>query len=223
LEASPTGINAGESPALELDSLRRDYGERTALRGVSLKLERGQSLAVVGPNGAGKTTLLRVLAGLLRPTDGRVRVLGCDLPKETWRLRGHVGWLGHEPLLYRDLSPRENLRFSARLHGLDRDASEARIGTLLDQVGLGRRGDDRVRDFSAGMLQRAAVARAVLHEPALLLLDEPLSHLDSDARKEIAPLIAAGERRSRVLVTHDDSEATGADHILRLGHNGAPA
>ena len=104
--------------AVRLVGLRRDYGDRTALDGVGLELGAGESLVVLGPNGAGKSTLLRVLATLLRPSGGEVDVLGCSLPREAWKLRGRIGYLGHEPLLYRDLSGRENLRFHARLHGI---------------------------------------------------------------------------------------------------------
>jgi heme exporter protein A len=205
------------APAIQLDELVRDYGDRPVLKGVSVSLAPGETLAVLGPNGAGKTTLLRILAGLLRPTGGTARVLGCELPLETWKLRGRVGWLGHEPLLYRDLSARENLAFAARLHGIDPDAAEARIGKLLEVVGLARRGSDRVRDYSRGMVQRAAICRAVLHEPDLLLLDEPLSHLDVDARERVGELIGASPGRTRVLVTHEPASAEAeADHILRL-------
>ncbi len=209
-------------PAIELRGLRREFGERVALREVTLAVAPGETLAVQGPNGSGKTTLLRVLAGLLRPSAGEVRVLGCELPREGWRLRGHVGWLGHDALLYRDLSARENLRFAAALHGLDPDPAEQRIGSLLDAVGLARRGDDRVRDYSRGMVQRAAVCRAILHEPGLLLLDEPLSHLDAEARELVEPLIGGSPERTRVLVTHEADGAASADALLRLGADGRP-
>src|SRR4051795_9530832 len=141
-------------PAIELRRLRRDFGGRTALGAISARLEVGENLAVLGPNGSGKSTLLRILAGLLRPSGGEVTVLGCALPKETHLLRGRVGYLGHAPLLYRDLSPRENLGLAAVLHGLDPAASEARIEQLLDAVGMSIRGGDRVAELSAGMKQR---------------------------------------------------------------------
>ena len=147
--------------AIELDGLERRYGERVALAGVSVRVESGQTLAVLGGNGAGKTTLLRVLAGLLRPHGGKARVLGAELPGERWRLPGRVGYLGHEPLLYRELSARENLDYHARLH----QADPARVTALLEAVGMERRADDPVRDLSRGMVQRVAVARAVLHDP----------------------------------------------------------
>ncbi|MBM3667972.1 MAG: ABC transporter ATP-binding protein [Actinobacteria bacterium] len=204
-------------PAIVLRGLRRDYGERPALAGVDLELQAGRTLAVLGPNGSGKTTLLRVLAGLLRPSAGEASVLGCPLPRETWRLRGRVGYLGHRPLLYRDLSPRENLRLAGRLHGLERDGCEARIETLLEAVGMQRRGDDRVAELSAGMAQRVAACGAVLHEPELLLLDEPDSHLDAAARDSVGALIGPGGDRTRVLVSHERERALAeADEALEL-------
>ena len=145
---------------------------------------------MLGPNGAGKTTLLRVLATLLRPTAGEVSVLGCALPREAWKARGRIGYLGHEPLLYRDLTGAENLRFQARLHGLGGEAAE-RIAELLEQVGMSRRAGELVRNLSAGMVQRLAVCRAVLHEPELLLLDEPRSHLDPEAAAMVEPLLGS--------------------------------
>ena len=199
--------------AIELDGLQRRYGERVALDGVSMRVEAGQTLAVLGGNGAGKTTLLRVLAGLLRPHGGHARVLDADLPQERWKLPGRVGYLGHEPLLYRDLTGRENLRYHARLHGVP----EARVTTVLGQVGMERRADDPVRELSRGMVQRIAAARAVLHEPPLLLLDEPRANLDPAAAELLEPLIGRPSGRTRVLVSHDVSGALAeADVVLRL-------
>jgi heme exporter protein A len=215
LESPAAGARA--EPALALNRLRRDFGDRTALGGVSFRLDPGESLAVLGPNGSGKSTLLRVLAGLLRPSSGDVSVLGCTLPKETHRLRGRVGYLGHEPLLYRDLSPRENLELAAALNGLDPAESTARIERLLGDVGMARRAGDRVAELSAGMKQRVDICRAVLHEPELLLLDEPDAHLDSEARRLVEPLIGPGTGPTRVVVSHDREAATaGADAVLEL-------
>jgi heme exporter protein A len=199
--------------AIELDGLERRYGERVALAGVSARVEAGQTLAVLGGNGAGKTTLLRVLAGLLRPHGGAVRVLDADLPAERWKLPGRVGYLGHDPLLYRDLTGRENLRYHARLHGVP----ETRVDAVLGQVGMERRADDPIRELSRGMVQRVAVARAVLHEPPLLLLDEPRANLDPAAAELLEPLIGRGSGRTRVLVSHDVAGALAeADVVLRL-------
>ena len=215
-EAGPAGRVM--EPAIELSGLQRDFGDRTALAGVDLRAEPGASIAVLGPNGSGKSTLLRILAGLLRPSGGQVSVLGCDLPGETHRLRGRVGYLGHEPLLYRDLSPLENLELVAALHGIDPRRAGPRIEALLDTVGMSARAHDRVAELSAGMKQRIDICRAVLHEPELLLLDEPDAHLDPEARRRLAPLIAAGDGRTRVVVSHDrDAAAEGADFTLELG------
>jgi heme exporter protein A len=200
------------APAIELDGLTRRYGERVALDGVTLSVPAGATLVVFGPNGAGKSTLLRVLATLLRPHAGSARVLGRALPGEGWAVRGRVGLLAHEPLLYGDLTARENLRFHARLHGVARGRAEA----LLEQVGLAARADEKVHTFSRGMVQRLAVCRAVLHEPELLLLDEPRAHLDPAAAALVEPLIGAGDGRTRVVTSHDPSGGL-AEADLALG------
>jgi heme exporter protein A len=211
-------MNDSSQTALRLVGLRRDYGDRTALEGVGLELGAGDSLVVLGPNGAGKSTLLRVLATLLRPSGGEISVLGCSLPREAWKLRGRIGYLGHEPLLYRDLSGRENLRFHARLHGSGGAEAEARIAALLSAVEMERRADERVAELSAGMRQRLAICRCVLHEPELLLLDEPDSNLDAEGRELARALIGPGQGRTRVVVTHDpDRHLPEADQVLRLG------
>jgi heme ABC exporter ATP-binding subunit CcmA len=211
---------AGEHVAATAGRLRRDYGERVALRDVSFSLSDGETLAVLGPNGAGKTTLLRVLATLLRPSAGAVAVLGCELPRRAWLARGRIGYVGHEPLLYRDLSVAENLRFHARLHGLG-PAGVARGAELLERAGMAARADERARNLSAGMAQRVAICRALVHEPELLLLDEPLAHLDPEGAALVEPLIAAGPGRARVIVTHDVvGGLAGADRVLALSPGG---
>jgi heme exporter protein A len=184
---------------IALESVERRFGERVALSDVTVHVEKGQTLVVFGPNGAGKTTLLRVLAGLLRPHAGSATVLGAELPGESWKLRGKVGYLAHEPLLYRDLTPRENLRFHARLHAV----GESRIDDVLDAVGMSERADDELTELSRGMVQRVAVARAVLHDPPLLLLDEPWAGLDPAAVELLEPVIGRTSGRTRVVVTHD--------------------
>jgi heme exporter protein A len=196
-----------------VDGLTRRYGDRVALSKISFSLPEGHTLVVLGPNGAGKTTLLKVLATLLRPHAGSVRVLGSELPAEAWKVRGRVGYLGHEPLLYKSMSARENLAFNAKLHGV----ADARIDELLDAVGLARRANDRIEEFSRGMRQRLAAARAVLHDPPLLLLDEPLSAIDPGAVALLEPLIGRSSGRTRVLVTHDVERGKAeADQVLAL-------
>ena len=199
--------------ALQVEGLARHFGEREALSEVSLSLAEGQTLVVFGPNGAGKTTLLRVLATLLRPHAGSVRVLGSELPAQSWAVRGRVGLLAHEPMLYRELTARENLRFHARLHGV----GEARVEELLEALAMSRRASEPLRMLSRGMVQRVAVARAVLHNPELLLLDEPRSNLDPAAVDLVEPLIGAGSSHTRVICSHDPSGGLAeADVVLGL-------
>ena len=208
--------------AIELSDLGRAYGERVALSGVTVSVPVGSTLAVFGANGAGKTTLLRILATLLRPHHGEARVLGRSLPGEGWAVRGRVGLLGHDPLLYRDLTARENLRFHARLHGVAGRGGAAaraaeRIEGLLGTVGMTRRADDPVHTLSRGMAQRVAVCRAVLHEPDLLLLDEPLANLDPGAAEAVEGLIGPGSGRTRVVISHDVAHGLAeADVVLGL-------
>jgi heme exporter protein A len=203
---------------IELRGLTRRYGEREALHEVSLSLEAGQTLVVFGPNGAGKTTLLRVLATLLRPHAGDVQVLDRSLPREGWAVRGRIGLLGHEPLLYRELSAQENLAYHARLHGI----AEERIAKVLKAVGMERRRDEPIGELSRGMVQRIAVARAVLHEPQLLLLDEPYANLDPAARALVEPLIGRQSECTRVVCSHDPAGGLAeADVVLGLREGAA--
>ena len=200
-------------PAIELRGLTRRFGERTALTEVSVQVPRGATLAVLGRNGAGKSTLLRILATLLRPHSGSVSVLGEPLPRAAYKVRPRVGLLAHEPLLYRDLTGRENLDYHARLHSV----APARVQELIEAVGMGARADDPVRSLSQGMVQRLAVCRAVLHDPDVLLLDEPRANLDPQAAALLERLIGASNGRTRVITSHDPRAAVAeADLVLGL-------
>jgi heme exporter protein A len=208
-----------QPPAIELRGLTRHFGERTVLRDVSVRVPAGATLAVLGHNGAGKSTLLRILATLLRPQGGEVTVLGESLPNRAFAVRGRLGLLAHEPLLYRDLSGRENLQYHARLHG----ATPERVESVLVAVGMERRAEEPVRTLSRGMVQRLAVCRAVLHEPKLLLLDEPKANLDPAASDLVEPLIGRAAGLTRVLTSHDPQAALAeADVVLGL-KQGRPA
>ena len=202
-----------DTPAIELRSVARYFGERIALRDVSFSVPAGATLAVLGRNGAGKSTLLRVLATLLRQHAGEVQILGEPLPRRGFAVRGRLGLLAHEPLLYRDLSGRENLRYHARLFGVGGD----RVEELLAAVGMERRADDPVRLLSRGMVQRLAVCRAVLHDPEVLLLDEARANLDPGAGELVEPLLGRPSGRTRVITSHDPSAALAeADSALGL-------
>jgi heme exporter protein A len=201
------------APGIELRGLTRRFGERTVLSGLTVEVRAGTTLAVLGRNGAGKSTLLRILATLLRPHGGEVSVLGESLPRRAFAARGKLGYLGHDPLLYRDLSGRENLQYHARLHRV----SAQRVDELLGAVDMGARADDPVRALSQGMVQRLAVCRAVLHRPQLLLLDEPLANLDPGAGALVEPLIGRRSGATRVLTSHDpDAALREADLVLGL-------
>jgi heme exporter protein A len=183
------------------------------LRDVSLDVPAGSTLAVLGRNGAGKSTLLRILATLLRPHAGEVRVFGEALPRRGFAVRGRLGLLAHDPLLYRDLSGRENLGYHARLHGVRAD----RVEEVLEAVGMRGRADEPVRLLSRGLVQRLAVCRTVLHSPSLLLLDEPLANLDPAATELVSPLIGRECGATRILTSHDPQAALAeADLVLGL-------
>ncbi len=202
-----------EPPAIECRGLARYFGERTALREVTLEVPAGASLAVLGRNGAGKSTLLRILASLLRPHAGEVLIFGEPLPRRAWAVRARVGLLGHEPLLYRELTGRENLEYHARLHRV----GVQRVTEVLAAVDMGWRAEDPVRLLSRGMVQRLAIARAVLHRPQLLLLDEPRANLDPGASELVEPLIGRAAGVTRVLTSHEPRAALAeADLVLAL-------
>ncbi|MGH2856893.1 MAG: ABC transporter ATP-binding protein [Solirubrobacteraceae bacterium] len=208
-----------ELPAIELRGLARFFGERTALRDVSLTVPAGATLAVLGRNGAGKSTLLRILASLLRPHAGDVLVFGEALPRRAFAVRARVGLLGHEPLLYRELTGRENLRYHARLHRV----GDERVEEVLALTQMERRADEPVRLLSRGLVQRLAVCRAVLHGPELLLLDEPRANLDPAAGELVESLIGRASGATRVLTSHDPAAALAeADLVLAL-RDGRPA
>ena len=177
--------NRHTTPAVRLRGLERRLGNVPVLRGVDLAIARGEAVALFGANGAGKSTLLRTLAGLLRPDAGEALVLGQRLPAGS-ALRRRVGYLGHDSFLYRDLDARENLGFHGRLFGVH---DPARVEQWIARVGLARVATRRVATFSRGMLQRLALARALLHRPELLLLDEPTTGLDAEGTAMFADLL----------------------------------
>ncbi|MDZ4257923.1 MAG: heme ABC exporter ATP-binding protein CcmA [Gemmatimonadales bacterium] len=192
-------------PLLQATSLVRRFGSVTALAGVSLTVDAGEVVLLLGPNGAGKTTLLRCLSGLARPLRGTVQLGGADVHADP-SARAGFGFLSHNALVYEDLTPRENLRFAAALQGLH-DA-EVRISEALERANLTDRADTLVRGFSRGMLQRLALARATLHQPALLLLDEPFTGLDVTAATVLRERLMAEREAGTaiVCVTHDPAE-----------------
>lgn len=195
------------------------FGDRRAVDRVDVALEAGECLAVLGPNGAGKSTLLRMIATLMRSEEGTLSVCGEALPAGAARARAQLGYLGHDPLVYLDLTARQNLELYADLYGLS-DVRE-RIDAGLDRVGLLARSFDPVRTFSRGMAQRLGLARALLHEPRLLLLDEPYAGLDAAGARLLDGVLGdLGATRGAVMVTHEVERGValaGRVLVLRAG------
>jgi heme exporter protein A len=192
---------------ITVKKLVKRFGLKTVLRGVDFDVQPGEFVALLGPNGAGKTTFLRILASLSRPSLGEVNIAGYKLPHEAAQVRARLGVVSHLPLLYGDLSAEENLRFYARMYNIAN--AESRITEVLDMVGLEARRRDLVRTFSRGMQQRLAIGRAVLHDPDVVLFDEPYTGLDQDASSMLDDVLktVAAKGRTVVMTSHDLARA----------------
>lgn len=205
--------------AVEAQGLKKSYGLKPILRGIDFALQQGQRMALLGANGAGKTTILRILAGLSRPSAGIVRVTGIDLLRDTQRVRQRVGLVAHQPYLYDELTVVENLLFFARLYAVER--AQERVRELVERLGLEKRARERVSSLSRGQVQRVAWARALVHDPHLLLLDEPDTGLDQEGQRLITDLLAEHRTRggSVIFTTHQLEQAlTLSDSIVMLRH-----
>ena len=187
--------------------LVKRFGLKAVLRGLDFEVQPGEFVALLGPNGAGKTTFLRILASLSRPSLGEVSVAGYRLPNEAAAVRARLGVVSHLPLLYGDLTAEENLRFYGRMYGIA--DLEQRITAVLEMVGLDARRRDLVRTFSRGMQQRLAIGRAVLHDPDVMLFDEPYTGLDQDASSMLDEVLktVAAKGRTVVMTSHDLARA----------------
>ena len=188
---------------IEVRKLVKRFGLKTVLRGLNFHVEPGEFVALLGPNGAGKTTFLRILASLSRPTLGDVRISGYHLPAQAAAVRSRLGVVSHQPLLYGDLTAEENLQFYGRMYGVPE--LPRRIDQVLELVGLAPRRRDLVRTFSRGMQQRLAIGRAVLHDPQVLLFDEPHTGLDQEASAMLDGVLrqVAGRGRTVLMTSHD--------------------
>jgi heme exporter protein A len=202
------------APAIEVKNLVKTFGAFYALREISLNISTGECLTIFGPNGAGKTTFLRILSAISRPSSGEILFDGKPLQEAVFSIRRRLGVIAHQSFLYDDLTAEENLLFYARLYDVSRPAD--RIREILNEVGLRERARDRVRTYSRGMQQRLTIARAMLHDPALLFLDEPYTGLDQHAASMLTTWLSKlrSERRTILLVTHDlEQGLTLADRV----------
>ena len=192
---------------IEVRKLVKRFGLKAVLRGVDFAVKPGEFVALLGPNGAGKTTFLRILASLSRPSTGEVTVAGNKLPHEAAQVRARLGVVSHLPLLYPDLTAEENLQFYARMYGIIDHAP--RITEVLEMIGLENRRKDLVRTFSRGMQQRLAIGRAVIHDPEVMLFDEPYTGLDQDASEMLDEVLrsVAAQGRTVVMTSHDLARA----------------
>jgi heme exporter protein A len=192
---------------IEVNKLIKRFGMKAVLRGLDFNVQPGEFVALLGPNGAGKTTFLRILSSLSRPSLGMVKVAGYRLPHQAAQVRARLGVVSHMPLLYGDLTAEENLEFYARMYGII--DSQSRITDVLNMVGLESRRKDLVRTFSRGMQQRLAIGRAVLHDPEVMLFDEPYTGLDQDASSMLDEVLksVAAQGRTVVMTSHDLARA----------------
>lgn len=204
-------------PIIEVSKLTKVYGYFPVLKQVDLSIERGNFVALLGPNGSGKSTLLKLISSLTKPTSGEIFVGGWQIPTEAAAVRAQIGMVSHKVLLYENLTARENLEFFAQLYNLHPNEQGSRINSLLQEVGLGKRADSLVRTFSRGMQQRLSIARALLHEPHVLLFDEPYTGLDQDAAAVLDGLLknAHAQGHTIVMATHQlERAARLADRLV---------
>lgn len=192
-----------QNAIIEVSHLVKRFGPKVVLRNLDFQVGSGEFVALLGPNGAGKTTFLRILASLSSPSMGQVRIAGQELPRQAAGVRRRLGVVSHLPLLYGDLTAEENLLFFGRMYAVD--GLDGRIAQVLETVGLTQRRRDLVRTFSRGMQQRLAIARAVLHDPEVLLLDEPHTGLDQDACEMLDAVLQreSANGRTVVMTSHD--------------------
>ncbi len=185
---------------IEVQNLVKAFGMLPVLKKLNLNIERGQFVGLLGPNGSGKSTLLRLLAGLSKPSGGSIRIGGWDMPDEAAAVRAQIGMVSHKALLYENLTARENLEFFAKLYNLEQETLHDHIDELLRRVDLYKRSHSQVRTFSRGMQQRLSIARALLHRPDVLLLDEPYTGLDQDAGGILDGLLRDAQQSGHTII-----------------------
>jgi ABC-2 type transport system ATP-binding protein/heme exporter protein A len=194
---------------ISITGLSKSFGRRKALNNINLDIRKGEFVAIFGPNGAGKTTLLKIMSTIINPSRGTVLVNGIDVKKHPGKIRGMIGAISHETYLYDELTARENLVFFARMYGIENNNIDARVDSILKSVNLLQRSDERAGSFSRGMKQRLSIARALLHQPEILLMDEPYTGLDQHAAANFERvLMNTGDSDvTRIMITHNIERA----------------
>lgn len=205
---------------VDIDSLEKSFSYITAIDQLSLKIEKGDFVTLLGPNGAGKSTLLKIISTLLKPTGGKVRIAGFDLLKQRTSIRRITGFISHETMIYENLTASENLEFISVFYGIENRIEKCE--KLLEKVGLYKRKDDYVKNFSSGMKQRLSIARALINDPEILLLDEPYNGLDQDGIKSLSEILHSLKSKGRtiILTTHNFDEGLDLSDRLLILNNG---
>jgi len=203
-----------------VEHLTKSFGSIQALNGIDLRLKRGEFLTIFGPNGAGKTTLLKILSSITKPTTGKAILAGYDITKEPQKVRESIGFISHEPYLYESLNALENISFFASMYGISKSREKAI--EVIKKVGLENRMYDFVRTYSSGMKQRLAVARAIVHDPKILLLDEPYTGLDQHGSKIFSEMLSwlKTHKRTILMTTHNISEGLELSDRIAIINNG---
>ncbi|MCL7410666.1 MAG: heme ABC exporter ATP-binding protein CcmA [Methanosarcinaceae archaeon] len=206
---------------VSIKSLSKAFGSHRVLKNIDLDIKKGEFITIFGPNGAGKTTLMRIMSTLVEPSAGSISIDGFDVKDEPVEIRKRIGSISHETYLYNELTAEENLRFFGRMYGMDKNHLDARVDELIEQVGLEYRSNDRVGTFSRGMKQRLSIARALIHEPPILFLDEPYTGLDQHAASTFEHVLRGldAQNTTKVMISHNiDRSLKMCDRVLILNN-----
>ena len=206
---------------VSIKGLSKAFGSHRVLKNIDLDVKKGEFITIFGPNGAGKTTLMKIMSTLVEPSGGSIVIDGFDVKDDPVDIRKRIGSISHETYLYSELTAEENLRFFGRMYGMDKNHLDARVDELIEQVGLEYRSNDRVGTFSRGMKQRLSIARALIHEPSILFLDEPYTGLDQHAASTFENVLRGldAQNTTKIMISHNmDRSLKMCDRVLILNN-----
>ena len=204
---------------ISIKGLSKAFGSHRVLKNIEFEVKKGDFVTIFGPNGAGKTTLIKIMSTLIKPSGGSIVIGGFDVADKPVEIRKHIGSISHETYLYSELTAEENLRFFGHMYNMDKSRLNNRVYELLEQVGLKHRANDRVGTFSRGMTQRLSIARALIHEPSILLLDEPYTGLDQHAASTFESVLSGldAQNTTKIMISHNmDRSLKLCDRVLIL-------